>query len=62
MTGFLLFCAYAVICCLLLGVLYWALNATNLPQPLKVGVVVFLAMIGLIYFLNSGYLPSIGKP
>lgn len=62
MTGFLLFCAYAVICCMIGGLLWWALNQTSLPQPIKVGVVVFLAMIGLIYFLHSGYLPEIGRP
>lgn len=54
MSAFLIFLAYALIALVLLGILYWGLQQVNLPQPVKVGIIVILVAIGVIYFVNAG--------
>ncbi len=61
MAGFIIFLAYALICCVLLGLLHWGLQSINLPQPVKVAIIVVVVAIGVIYFVQSGYLTSLPR-
>lgn len=59
MTGFLIFLAYALIFLALLGVLFWGLQSTSLPQPVKTAVIIIVVALGVIYLLSNGYLPEL---
>lgn len=59
MSGFIIFLAYALIILALLGVLYWGLQSVNLPQPVKVAIIVIVVAVGVIYFVNSGMMPAL---
>jgi hypothetical protein len=61
MSGFIIFLAYALICCVLLGLLYWGLESTSLPQPIKVGILIVLVAMGVIYFVQGGYLTELPR-
>jgi hypothetical protein len=58
MTGFILFCAYALIFLVLLGLLYWGLKSTELPEPVKTGIIIIIVAVGIIYFVGSGSFPA----
>jgi len=59
MAGFLILLAWALIFLVLLGVLYWGLQSVNLPQPIKTGIIIIIVALGIIYFLQSGSMPSL---
>lgn len=57
MTGFIIFLAYALISLVMLGLLYWGLKSTSLPEPVKTGILIIVLAIGIIYFVQGGYFP-----
>lgn len=57
MSGFIIFLAYALIALVLIGLLYWGLKSTSLPEPVKTGICIIVVAIGIIYFVQGGYLP-----
>jgi uncharacterized membrane protein YwzB len=59
MSGFIIFLAYALIFLVLLGVLWWCLQQVNLPQPIKTAIVVILVCVAVIYFVQSGEIPTL---
>ncbi len=60
MSGFVLFLAYALLCVILLGVLYWVFEQVSLPQPIKIAIIGVIVVVGVIYFVQGGYLAEIG--
>ncbi len=54
MNGFLIFCAQVLIFCALLGGVWYLFKSIDLPQPIKILVLVVVCAVGLIYFLQSG--------
>lgn len=61
MTGFIIFLAYALILCVLLGLLFWGLKSTSLPEPVKTAIIVIVVAIGVIYFIQGGYIESLPR-
>jgi hypothetical protein len=61
MNQFLVFCVELLIFVALLGGLYWLFEQITLPQPVKVIILIIISCVGLLYFLQSGTLPAIGK-
>lgn len=59
MDGFIVFMAYALISLVLIGLLYWGLKSTALPEPVKTGIIIIVVAIGVIYFVQGGYLPTL---
>ncbi len=59
MTGFVLFLAYALLCVILLGVLYWVFEQVSLPQPIKIAIIGIIVVVGVIYFIQGGYLTQL---
>jgi len=56
MAGFIVLCAYILIFLVLLGLLYWGLESTALPQPIKTGIIIILVAVAIIYFVGGGEL------
>ncbi len=61
MSGFILLLAYGLIVVVLLGLLYWGLKSTALPEPIKTGIIIIVVAIGVIYFVQSGYLTQLPR-
>lgn len=59
MDAFIIFLAYALISLVLIGLLYWGLKSTALPEPVKTGIIIIVVAIGVIYFVQGGYLPQL---
>jgi uncharacterized membrane protein YwzB len=58
MSAFIIFLAYALIICVLLGLLYWGLQSVNLPQPVKTAIIIIVVAMGVIFFVQGGYIES----
>jgi hypothetical protein len=59
MSGFIILLAWVLICLVLLGLLYWGLQSVNLPQPVKTGIIIIVVAVGVIYFVQGGYLAGL---
>ncbi len=59
MSAFILFLAYALLCVILLGLLYWIFDQITLPQPIKIAIIGIIVVVAVIYFVQGGYLTSL---
>lgn len=59
MVGFILFFAYALLCIILLSLLYSVFKRVDLPREIKIAIIGIVIVLGVIYFIQAGYLPDI---